>query len=653
MSYIWIDEKIKVFQEFRREHKDEKIVGKTVYKGYPIGQWAIQIRSAIKKKELILTEQRERQWSDLGILERQIDSTIDEKIDALVNWSTKYPLARLSDCKASTKYLKLKSKSQEEFLCLMDEYEKLRNYYEYIKQRNCQKHLSQGQIQKLMKGNVGGVFLDYDNIEKLSERYRISKKKMYTLIDKYSHIDVIKKMYKNILAKKSIDDKSITNISYNLRKTIDIRLSDNTGFETLFLKITDGAENIIYDSQALLSAINNLDDRLAYVIKQVYGLESGIPKSQGKLSQELNVSDSRVQQLVERAIKKLKKGEYSKTYIIDAKKRFGLTNKDVINLFISTDYIFYPDQEYVVSPNQTHEELMELIKDKSLRTSMQNNVESLIKRIMELDEKGIDISESLPEEVEREENVTPQEKTENRIFKALNRMMELKQRGIDIEKIFSDKNVEDRIKLEILRLTNIKDYGFPERVREILETYGIVKIGQLLDLSTDYEHRIFYNYQVINEVRKLKNRPECRALLKEEKKREEEIFSRIKDKPIGLCGFDLMINNVLRQANIITVEKLLSLTPEQIKEIEGIGFSRARIINEKLYCREKFIRDLGKKVDLLNKRKQENSNNSSEITGEKIGQAVCEPQAIAASNEMDDVLRRIIVRVRKNKKEEK
>ena len=646
---ISIDEKIKVFQEFRIEHKDEKIVGKTIYKGYPIGAWAIQIRSAIKKKELILTKERKEKWCNLGILERQIDSTIDEKIDALIKWSTKYPLARVSDFNEPTiRYLKSKAKSEEEFLDLINQYKKMKSYYEYITQRNSNKCLSKEQKEKLIEGNVGGVFLDYGNIKILSSTYRISQDKMYALINRYSNINIIKIIYKDILLNRKTDNE---NINPNLRRSIDVRLNDNKGFETLFLKITEGSNNIVFDSQALLDQVNALDYRIANIIKQIYGLENGVRKTGVALAEELNISDSRIQQLTKKAIEELKKPKSLKKIIIDTNKKFGLSSKEVIDLFINTDFIFYPDKEYIVNPNQTYEELIGLIKDKSVRVSIQNNIKSILEKMVEMNRNGMDVLSVLPKEAERKEYKSDKEQLEDEVFLALNKMSKLKEEGVDLSNIFEVEDFEQRIKYELLKRKPIECCDFSRKAKRELKECGILRVEQLFNMSLDYIDIMINRDEIINEIRNLKNREECKPIFESEKRKEEELFNKIKDEPIELCGFYLGAQNALKKANVDTIGKLFDLSIEEIEHIRGIGDMYAYRIKRAISFREKLLRDAEKRLHEEQTQMEENKENLNEITGKKIGQVACSSQAIAISNKMEDVLKNVVSK--NSKKEEK
>lgn len=100
-SKVKLEQKIEIFEEFMKT--GEELVGNTTFEGYPIGQWAIQIRNSLNrmndgkddKVKINPTKDQLEKLESMGILERQIDSTIDEKIDSLVEWRKRYPKIKM------------------------------------------------------------------------------------------------------------------------------------------------------------------------------------------------------------------------------------------------------------------------------------------------------------------------------------------------------------------------------------------------------------------------------------------------------------------------------------------------------------------------------------------------------------------------------
>ena len=62
------EEKVNLFEEFLAEHPGEKITSKTVYKGYNIGTYVIQIRQKIVYKKGYCSEEVRAKLQELGLL---------------------------------------------------------------------------------------------------------------------------------------------------------------------------------------------------------------------------------------------------------------------------------------------------------------------------------------------------------------------------------------------------------------------------------------------------------------------------------------------------------------------------------------------------------------------------------------------------------
>ena len=77
--------------------------------------------------------------------------TIDEKIQELVDWSAKYPKAKVEFVKSSNKMLQEYAQSEEELKKLQEQYERIQRYYGYIKSRR-----SQRKTNTFTRDNVSG-----------------------------------------------------------------------------------------------------------------------------------------------------------------------------------------------------------------------------------------------------------------------------------------------------------------------------------------------------------------------------------------------------------------------------------------------------------------------------------------------------------------
>ena len=120
-----------------------ELTGNSVYYGHPVGAWAIEIRSYYNtNKTLALTEAELKQLKEAGILERQFESTIDEKIQELIAWNATYPMAKLFNSYGDiSDILRNYSHSNEEYNQLLSQYEKMQKYYNYVRDRRVRRKL--------------------------------------------------------------------------------------------------------------------------------------------------------------------------------------------------------------------------------------------------------------------------------------------------------------------------------------------------------------------------------------------------------------------------------------------------------------------------------------------------------------------------------
>ena len=74
------EEKVNLFEEFLAEHPGEKITSKTVYKGYNIGTYVIQIRQKIVYKKSNCSEEEIEKIQELGLLYEK-RNPIEQKLE--------------------------------------------------------------------------------------------------------------------------------------------------------------------------------------------------------------------------------------------------------------------------------------------------------------------------------------------------------------------------------------------------------------------------------------------------------------------------------------------------------------------------------------------------------------------------------------------
>ena len=309
---ISLEEKIQIFEKF--SETGEELVGNTIFEGHPIGQWAIQIRSVLnrinnekKGKQIINpTEEQLERLKRLGILERQIGSTIDEKIDALVTWREKYPKVKIVP--DSSEILCQYAKTEDEQQQIIEEYEKMLKYYEYVKARKSRSKLNKEQILKCKEGDVGGVFGYPTKVEDLAKKYNIAEKDIDYILTKYGTLDNFYEMHKKgeIRGKKDIKLEEII-----LNAAIDIDGNFNRGYDELYRAIKSfnkSNDSNFYSSEELKKIINGyvLNEREKFVLDRVFGLTNEEEyKGLEILGSEIGVTRERVKQIKVKALRKL------------------------------------------------------------------------------------------------------------------------------------------------------------------------------------------------------------------------------------------------------------------------------------------------------------------------------------------------------------
>lgn len=97
---------------------------------------------------------------------------IDKKIEAMVEWMKKYPLAKICIVEINYDVLKNYAENEEDFQQLKQEYKKMVKYYEYARVRKLYGKLTPKQELKCKDGNIGGVFGYPSQIEDFAEIYR-------------------------------------------------------------------------------------------------------------------------------------------------------------------------------------------------------------------------------------------------------------------------------------------------------------------------------------------------------------------------------------------------------------------------------------------------------------------------------------------------
>ncbi len=314
---VSLEEKIEIFERYLEEENDD-IDGLTVYEGKPIGQWAVQIRSWIKKGGNPTEDQLEK-LDELGILERRIDSTLDEKIDALIEWKKKYPdvvitRENLNQPIGDETIKKLKELAQAEgieFSEIEERYKKIKSYNNYIRYRETEGALTEQQWNKCKEGNLGGKFGFSTEAEQLAKKLKIDVKQVVDIINNFGSMDNFIQMYKD--GKLSMyNNKLITNmidIDYNPLAQNYLRLVECVFYSSFYHN-----EFKLFSTDEMNTAIEALNYREKEVIQRRFGLIDGKSKTCKDLSKYFDLSQERIRQIEGQAIRRLRRRSMSNNF---------------------------------------------------------------------------------------------------------------------------------------------------------------------------------------------------------------------------------------------------------------------------------------------------------------------------------------------------
>ena len=334
----------------------------TTYKGYPIGEWIIFIRSRANQNKIRLTEKQRELFSGLNLLDKKRVG-IDKQIDFLVGWCSKYPEIGIKNW--NEEIAKKYCGSQQEYDNLFQQYNIARDYYNYIRIRHWENKLSSEQVTRCKEGNVRGIFGYPAQIESLARYYGISEEKIDYIINKYGSMDAFLQVYKE----KKVDEEDINILRSNLRHCIGIN-SDTGRFsdlddELIFSLLTrytndpywDKSQNntygniVIFSENELMHIINkDCSSKFRYVLTQLYGLNGEMPKTQAELAEILSVSRTLITNYKKKAILVVRK-TYQLRMLHEQSKEFEESDfSGVKDAVFRNNAIFRTDEGYEDRP---------------------------------------------------------------------------------------------------------------------------------------------------------------------------------------------------------------------------------------------------------------------------------------------------------------
>ena len=189
-----VSEKIDLIERYLKENPNKEIHNDTIFEGYHIGVFLVQIRQAMvygKEKLLTYTKADMERIEKLGLLYETRD-TIYEKAKRLKSFCQKYPYA-------FSYVLQLhKSLNEEE----LREFEKIMNDYAYIRGRKSRGKLPKELEKELNNSQIGGVFKSLEDME-FDKKYKTSFMDRIRISKKFGNIDNFRKAYIEYMVKLS------------------------------------------------------------------------------------------------------------------------------------------------------------------------------------------------------------------------------------------------------------------------------------------------------------------------------------------------------------------------------------------------------------------------------------------------------------------
>ena len=624
-----LQEKIETFERYLEAGNGE-IDGQTIFEGKPIGQWAIQIRAQIKNqhKGINPTEEQLEKLDELGILERRFDSTIDEKIDALIEWQQKYPDIILERKKSnqpiSEKTIeKLKELAQAEgveFSEIEEKYKKIQSYNEYVRGRETNGKLTEEQWRRCKEGNLRGKFGFPTEIEKLAEKLKTDVKVISEITTNYGSIDNFIQMYRD----GKLNDEEVMWYNNNfINNIIDMDYNPLSKNYINLLRAVFGMHRLnennlmLFPSAKLEESLKILNSREMFVIQHRFGLIDGTYKTLEEVGKELSVTRDRVRQIEAKALRRLRHQSRIKhfqpviisklkenEYISDEEKdeltilEQDIWNSNLIFRHNSIDDVDFDKEKFDIIISI--KEKINIRKEEAERASKKERLPQGVKNIS-IDEMNFSVRtysclrRGCISTLEELSNTTESDlmKIRNLGTKSMEEIVsKLDEYGIKLAENNEQESEEElhtgEGELETIQAFPIEQLEFSENATKVLLEVGITTIEELLNTSERMlEEKLKYrnsklSFQTVEQV--LKKR---RELIQKYNFKEKRNFN-ANTSIIELEDIQRMDVYSLNYAGILTIRDLLKASEEELLQISGIKNSyrkkilkvRAKLANE-------------------------------------------------------------------------
>ena len=385
---ISVSEKIDLIESYLKENPNEEIHTNTMYKGYKIGVYFIQLRQSMiydSHKSYKYTREDMERMMNLGLLYPRRD-TIQEKVDRIKEFCHIYPYA-FSDIYSLKKRLEKEGKVEQ-----LDTFIKLFSDYKYLITRKAYKKIPKEMLEELTNARVGGGFGLDQNDKKIKEEYDIKENIIVRIVQEFGSIVNFRKQFiqyqidmakaKNDKEKKLVIEKNQNILKYNGKIPLveNFDLCQKEGYNLLLEKI--GIKNLlpiggnVIDSK-MDEVIDSILDKYGIRNKRIMELYFGLD-GKGRLTYEaiankFNITRSRVCQTVNEILEKLKSNTNEKTI----KKHIYKPTVKFIKFYFNKRDIFISKDKMQMTQEEKDELMSILKKEKKLEKRGRNKNLSL------------------------------------------------------------------------------------------------------------------------------------------------------------------------------------------------------------------------------------------------------------------------------------
>ena len=599
MKSLTIEEKVNLFEEYLNdENTEDIIISDTIYEGYPIGIYLISIRSELNNEEKAKKYSNEivEKLENLGLLEDRNESTIDEKIDRLIqfvqNNSELWELNKGRNTGRTVDKFLGKNQDKEKRKELLKQLELANKDYEYIRRRKSQGKLAEEDIERLKDAGVGRVFGKSTESElqkqEFIDKYEIEPEIYDLIIKKYGSMDNFKKIYVDALIKGNVQetiDKKILN-NCNLVKSFDISSPD-------WVVRNSGLADLIYDMAALTPVINKGNNFIKYegleeniieqfkgkyfteqeeqVLCMFYGLNGEEKLKKVQISEKFDLSRGRVARCIRKLVSRKKQLDLNNR-ILDID--FDLQKKIIEEYF--KDFDIFVSREPTSMDEETKNKLTKMLSDAVEKTQKRNEQVEIIKKMPE--EQQIEILKARfgDKIISSDLSIIPPwdikyERCE-------------KENGIEI-----DKQATANWYLLTSFYKECVDSDFTKsKIAEFIINNAInselAKVGKKEELEEIISGNEHYSEEKKSELKELLNE-RTRVAVKEKILMEMEAMNPYMpglDMTIEKLDLSVRSYNVLRRGGFKTVEDLIGKSDEDLQKVRNMGKKSFDEIIEKL-----------------------------------------------------------------------